>query len=168
MASTLKAYFRELSTPLFPTDKYREFTDCARQDDYQSRLDAVKTTVMTLHPAVILVMRYLFRFLFGVSRYATDNKMGTANLALVFGPTLTRAPDSVDPRQLHNDVPAVNVLIQMCIEKYEYIFGEDEEEVLSPNTVDSLGTSLIEEPPMSTSPPSEPPDTPQQVTEDYT
>ena len=57
-----------------------------------------------------------------------ETKMNSANLALVFGPTLTRAPDSADPRQLHNDVPAINVLIQLCIEKYEYLFGPDTEE----------------------------------------
>ena len=57
--------------------------------------------------------------------------MSTANLALVFGPTLTRAPEGSDPRALHNDVPAINVLIQLCIENNDYIFGEDEEGELS-------------------------------------
>ena len=31
IASTLKAYFRELQTPLFPMDKYTEFIACARE-----------------------------------------------------------------------------------------------------------------------------------------
>jgi len=63
-----------------------------------------------------------------VAQYAEDNKMGSPNLALVFGPTLTRAPDDKDPRQLHNDVPSINVLIQLCIDYHEYIFGEEDEE----------------------------------------
>ena len=54
--------------------------------------------------------------------------MGSANLALVFGPTLTRAPGNMDPRQLHNDVPAVNVLIQLCINFHRRIFRREEEE----------------------------------------
>lgn len=54
--------------------------------------------------------------------------MNSANVALVFGPTLTRAPDDADPRLLHNDVPAINVLIQLCIEHHSYIFGEESEE----------------------------------------
>ena len=58
-----------------------------------------------------------------VSLDARDNKMGSANLALVFGPTLTRAPNTMDPRQLHNDVPAVNLLIQLCINFHKKIFG---------------------------------------------
>lgn len=48
-----------------------------------------------------------------VVQHSSDNKMGSSNLALVFGPTLTRAPDNLDPRQLHNDVPTVNMLIQV-------------------------------------------------------
>lgn len=74
--------------------------------------------------------------------------MNSANLAVVFGPTLTRAPNNADPRLLHNDVPAINVLIQLCIEKHDYLFGEEtEEEGLSspppppPPAESMLGTS---------------------------
>ena len=123
VASTLKAYFRELVVPLFPTDKYQDFINCTRLEDAQSRLDALSATIQTLPSQVIPVMRFLFRFLYRVSLHSLENKMGSANLALVFGPTLTRAPDSLDPRQLHNDVPSINILIQMCIEGHEYIFG---------------------------------------------
>lgn len=63
-----------------------------------------------------------------VSLHDSETKMNSANLALVFGPTLTRAPDNADTRLLHNDVPSINALIQMCIEHYEYIYGEDSEE----------------------------------------
>lgn len=31
VASVLKAYFRELSVPLFPTTKYQAFIDCTRK-----------------------------------------------------------------------------------------------------------------------------------------
>lgn len=31
VASILKAYFRELSVPLFPTNKYTAFIECTRQ-----------------------------------------------------------------------------------------------------------------------------------------
>ena len=31
VASVLKGYFRELSTPLFPTDKYKSFISCTRE-----------------------------------------------------------------------------------------------------------------------------------------
>lgn len=55
--------------------------------------------------------------------------MGSANLALVFGPTLTRAPSTMDPRSLHNDVPAVNLLIQLCITLHRKIFGGEEEKL---------------------------------------
>ena len=156
VASMLKAYFRELSTPLFPTDMYTEFIHCARHDTIQGRLDALSATIHSLPPQTISVMQFLFRFLYRVSLHAADNKMGSANLALVFGPTLTRAPDSIDPRQLHNDVPSVNMLIQMCIDRHIYIFGD--EVITSPFPDDC--DAIKNDPPLSTSPPAEPPSAP--------
>ena len=63
-----------------------------------------------------------------MSQHAAETKMNSANLAVVFGPTLTRAPENSDPRLLHNDVPAINVLIQLCIERHEYLFGDETED----------------------------------------
>ena len=116
---------------------------CLGKEDPQERLDAIRETIRELHPAICTVMRYLFKFLdksvlytliqyhifsYSVSQYTSETKMNSANLALVFGPTLTRAPADADPRLLHNDVPAINVLIQLCIEHHIYIFGEESEE----------------------------------------
>lgn len=154
VASTLKFYFRELSTPLFPTDKYREFINCTRHEDVQERVSSIRDTIQTLHPAIIRVMKYLFSFLYRVSLHSAVSRMGSANLALVFGPTLTRAPDSVDARQLHNDVPAINVLIQLCIDHHEVIFGPDEEETPQ-EPQEGISPEML-----STSPPSEPPSAP--------
>lgn len=163
VASTLKAYFRELRIPLFPTDKYQEFINCTRQEDLQSRLNVLSATINSLPPQVIAVMRFLFRFLYRVSLHAAENKMGSANLALVFGPTLTRAPDSLDPRQLHNDVPSVNVLIQMCIDGHDYLFGEEEEDTPRDVPTASPSRDEVEKPLPSTSPPAEPPTAPPNI-----
>ena len=163
VASTLKAYFRELSTPLFPTNRYQEFISCTRQEDTQTKLESLTATITSLPVQIISVMRFLFSFLYRVSLHAADNKMGSANLALVFGPTLTRAPDSLDPRQLHNDVPSVNLLIQMCIDKHELIFGPGKDQEQPADK--SLPASGPEDkqktaPLLSTSPPAEPPTAP--------
>lgn len=158
VASSLKAYFRELSTPLFPTDKYRQFIECTRYEDVHDRITTIRDTIQTLHPAIIRVMKYLFNFLYRVSLHAAESRMGSANLALVFGPTLTRAPDSVDPRQLHNDVPSINVLIQLCIDHHEFIFGPEEEGGVPAEEKPS--EEGISPDMLSTSPPSEPPSAP--------
>ena len=86
VASVLKLYFRELTSPLFPCDKYYDFIKCIRKfsillfsflncsfllvgkEEPQDRLDSLRDTVQTLHPAIVTVMRYLFRFL---KRYVT-------------------------------------------------------------------------------------------------
>ena len=73
--------------------------------------------------------------------------MNSSNLALVFGPTLVQAPTHLEALQLHNDVPAVNVLIQVCIEQHDVIF---------PTTTDTPPPPppLADEPhPQSISPP---------------
>lgn len=161
VASILKAYFRELSTPLFPTDMYKEFISCTHQETVQARLEALTDTINFLPPQIICVMRFLFSFLYRVSLQAADNKMGSANLALVFGPTLTRAPDSMDPRQLHNDVPSVNILIQMCIDRHKYIFDEEaEQESPAASHSPEEREAVQNDPPLSTSPPNEPPTAP--------
>ena len=108
--------------------------------------------------------------------------MGSANLALVFGPTLMRAPDAIDPRQLHTDVPSVNILIQLCIDQNPFIFGEEEEEdaLIEQQKRSKSPPALAPEPPsneleasfelsskvtvLSTSPPTEPPSAPPSTT----
>jgi hypothetical protein len=153
VASILKGYFRELQVPLFPTEHYKAFINCTRQDDVTSRLESIQNTLTLVHPTVFKVMKHLFKFLFKVSLHSSDNKMTSANLALVFGPTLTRAPPDADPRQLHNDVPSVNMLIQLCIDHHLQVFGEEEEE-----------DSAMMAPPPSYSPPHESPTWPAEGT----
>ena len=163
VASVLKAYFRELTTPLFPTVKYQDFIGCTRHDTPQGRLEALYATIHSLPAPIICVMRFLFHFLYRVSLHSAENKMGSANLALVFGPTLTRAPDSLDPRQLHNDVPSVNMLIQMCIDNHQYIFGDEEGKEMSPaSSCSPDNREAVQKRPLllSTSPPADPPTSP--------
>ena len=87
VASVLKGYFRELSIPLFPTENYKAFIKCTREschcttrlhtavyqlpytistghDDIHSRLEAIQNTLTLVDPAVVKVMRFLFKFLF--------------------------------------------------------------------------------------------------------
>ena len=93
VASVLKGYFRELSIPLFPTENYKAFINCTREfchshetpdssatpstghDDVHSRLEAIQNTLTLVDPAVVKVMRFLFKFLFrytGILRTGTD------------------------------------------------------------------------------------------------
>ena len=83
VASVLKGYFRELQVPLFPTDNYKAFIDCTREaddpllervcvlllvsagkEDVTTRLENIQNTLTLVHPVVVKVMQYLFRFLY--------------------------------------------------------------------------------------------------------
>ena len=124
VATLLKKYFRELSTPLF-AKKYEELLNCSKLENLQDQLVAIRSTIKELHPAIITVMKYLFRFLYCVSCNATENKMGSANLAVVFGPILIRPP--ADLQLKVEDLPTINKVTQLCIDHHEFVFGDDEE-----------------------------------------
>ena len=85
VASVLKGYFRELAIPLFPTQNYKAFISCTRKtlvctltflslalrsghEDIQNRVENIQNILTLVHPTVVKVMRYLFKFLY---RYYT-------------------------------------------------------------------------------------------------
>jgi hypothetical protein len=124
IATLLKKYLRELSTPLF-AEEYEKLLNCGKLADLQDQLVAIRGTINELHPAIITLTKYLFRFLYRVSCNATENKMGSASLAVVFGPILARPPDL----QLKaEDLPTINKVIQLCIDHHKFVFAGDEEE----------------------------------------
>ena len=126
VATLLKRYFRELPTPLFG-EKYEELLNCMKHENLQDQLVAIRSTIEELHPAIITVMKYLFRFLYRVSCNAAENKMKSKNLAVVFGPVLITSPTSTN-LALVRDLPTINEVTQLCIDRYKFIFGGDEEE----------------------------------------
>lgn len=78
--------------------------------------------------------------------------MNSSNLALVFGPTLVQAPTHLEALQLHNDVPAVNVLIQVCIEQHDVIFPSTAVTPPPPPVADEPRSQSVS-PPLQVTPP---------------
>lgn len=76
--------------------------------------------------------------------------MNISNLALVFGPTLVQAPTHLEALQLHNDVPAVNMLIQVCIDQHDVIFPSMAVTPPPPPVADELRSPSISPPPQAT------------------
>ncbi|XP_071818211.1 SLIT-ROBO Rho GTPase-activating protein 1-like isoform X2 [Apostichopus japonicus] len=96
VASVLKAYFRELPTPLFPADMTAEFMEAVRCSDTDEKIETLKKLVEQLPTPVMVVMRYLFEFLKVLSSHSDENMMDTHNLSVCFGPTLLHAPVDED------------------------------------------------------------------------
>ncbi|CAB4019309.1 SLIT-ROBO Rho GTPase-activating 1-like [Paramuricea clavata] len=64
VAGVLRCYFRELEDPLFPRAYYQEFIEASRIFDSDEQARALNHVIKKLPDAVVVVMKYLFKFLF--------------------------------------------------------------------------------------------------------
>uniref|UniRef100_A0A4W3H104 SLIT-ROBO Rho GTPase-activating protein 1-like n=1 Tax=Callorhinchus milii TaxID=7868 RepID=A0A4W3H104_CALMI len=63
VAGVLKLYFRGLSRPIFPKEKFADFMTCVQTENLLERAYQIKKVIGTLPSAIRVVMRYLFAFL---------------------------------------------------------------------------------------------------------
>lgn len=119
VASLLKLYLRELPTPLFPLDMYDEFMSAINVDDYDTRLILIKTLVQRLPKNIYTLLEFLFRHLLRVFDHAEQNKMESANIGIVFGPTILKLPPGVSEIMAMNEH---NMLIDTMLVQTEWIF----------------------------------------------
>jgi hypothetical protein len=91
--------------------------------DRDSRLRALRAAMERLLPRThAVLLATLMRFLHRVAGRAAVNKMSTANLAVVFGPTLMPGPKD-DMGAMLRDATPINVVMSALIEYPEYIFA---------------------------------------------
>ncbi|XP_051946951.1 SLIT-ROBO Rho GTPase-activating protein 3-like [Xyrauchen texanus] len=123
VAGVLKLYFRGLEKPLFSEDSYDQLMECGQIDDESKKLAKLKSVISSYPSPLIIVMRYLFSFLHHVSQYSDENMMQPYNLAVCFGPSLVRGPDSGDATALQQ----INFLVTSIIIHHESIFPSHNE-----------------------------------------
>ncbi|KAI7794151.1 putative rho GTPase activating protein 4, partial [Triplophysa rosa] len=123
VAGVLKLYFRGLEKALFPEDSYEQLMECGQIDDETKKASQLKCIISTYPSPLIIVMRYLFSFLHHVSQYSDENMMQPYNLAVCFGPSLVRGPDSGDAAELQR----INALVKSIIAQPESIFPSQNE-----------------------------------------
>ncbi|RUS14367.1 Rho GTPase activation protein [Endogone sp. FLAS-F59071] len=132
VTSIVKLWFRELPDPLFPKSMYNEFIRAAKIDDYARRVNELHASVNKLPDPNYATLKYLMCHLDKVQVNQRHNKMGVANLAIVFGPTLmggdqgaaTGVPsDTSKLADMHWQVKVVETIL----ENYRLIFEPDDE-----------------------------------------
>ena len=64
------------------------------------------------------LVNYLFGFLHRVTQHEVSNKMGSTQIAIVFGPTICW-PD--DPSETINSIQQINNMIKWTLDHYEHI-----------------------------------------------
>lgn len=125
VASLLKEYLRDLPDPLLTHDLFQAFLAAAAMDDVNSRVSTLRLLVALLPAVNRDTLWYLLTFLSCVAKHSDDqlddaghtvpgNKMGSSNLATVFGPNVLRRGktdkhqlDSIDEMAQNNNVIAV-------------------------------------------------------------
>jgi len=88
VAGVMKLYFRELPSPLIPSEYYSPLVEIAKNHDRNSRITQIKETLSKLPKINRDTFLYILKFLFEISQHADKNKMNPSNLAVVWAPNL--------------------------------------------------------------------------------
>ena len=124
VASLLKLFFRELPRPLFPQTHFRSFLAMAAlpsEEDFRAAFLPLflSEAFPGMHRQCLCL---LLGLLVRVDRCSEHNQMTTANLAIVFSPTLMRPPEG-EPASLVDIQPSIE-FIRKIIQHAEYIFDD--------------------------------------------
>ncbi|KAL6073521.1 Rho GTPase-activating protein 1 [Balamuthia mandrillaris] len=140
VAGLLKLFLREMPEPLFTHELYDEFIKLLADPSTAEMQEATATKLRELLASLpmhnFLLCRRLFKLLMQTAAKSEVNKMGSSNLAIVFGPNLMRAPKGADEnRRLIMDTATITRLIVLLIEHYNVLlrglmpkwFAEDQQ-----------------------------------------
>ncbi|XP_034526124.1 rho GTPase-activating protein 17-like isoform X4 [Ailuropoda melanoleuca] len=86
VAGALKSYLRELPEPLMTFNLYEEWTQVARVQDQDKKLQDLWRTCQKLPPQNFVNFRYLIKFLAKLAQTSDVNKMTPSNIVIVLGP----------------------------------------------------------------------------------
>jgi hypothetical protein len=92
VTSALKLFLRELPEPLFTFPLYQQFIETLSVGSRQAQWSGVHSLLHQLPQCNYDTLKLLFSHFDKVIRCSHNNKMLPQNLAIVFGPTLLRAP----------------------------------------------------------------------------
>uniref|UniRef100_A0A452TKA8 Rho GTPase-activating protein 15 n=1 Tax=Ursus maritimus TaxID=29073 RepID=A0A452TKA8_URSMA len=94
------------------------------KQDYNTRIETIKSLVQKLPPPNHDTMKILFGHLTKIVARASKNLMSTQSLGIVFGPTLLRAEDEMGNMAIH--MVYQNQIAELMLSEYNTIFGSEE------------------------------------------
>ncbi|XP_076026091.1 N-chimaerin [Genypterus blacodes] len=89
--------------------------------DPEKKLEAFREALALLPPSHSDTLKYLMAHLKRVTQNENDNLMNAENLAIIFGPTLMRAPD-MDAITALNDIRYQRQVVEVLIKKEDVLF----------------------------------------------
>uniref|UniRef100_A0A9L0RZY4 Rho GTPase-activating protein 15 n=1 Tax=Equus caballus TaxID=9796 RepID=A0A9L0RZY4_HORSE len=125
VTGALKMFFRELPEPLFPYSFFERFVEAIKKQDYNTRIETIKSLVQKLPPPNRDTMKVLFGHLTKIVAKASKNLMSTQSLGIVFGPTLLRAENETGNMAIH--MVYQNQIAELMLSEYSKIFGSEED-----------------------------------------
>ncbi|XP_063540980.1 uncharacterized protein LOC134749906 isoform X2 [Cydia strobilella] len=123
LTGSLKLFFRELKEPLIPCNMFDRVLAACSIKPREAKIKEFRDIVNSLPPCNRDTLKYLLEHLLRVTKYSERNRMHTANLAIVFGPTLLWAP----AEQAHNiaiDCIQQNNVVDTLLTEFYEIFEE--------------------------------------------
>ncbi|XP_013167673.1 PREDICTED: uncharacterized protein LOC106117785 isoform X2 [Papilio xuthus] len=121
LTGALKLFFRELKEPLIPCTMFDRVLAACSIKPREARIKEFREIVNCLPECNRDTLKFLLEHLLKVTQYSERNRMHTANLAIVFGPTLLWAPAA----QAHNiavDCIQQNNVVDILLNDYHDIF----------------------------------------------
>ncbi|XP_053617172.1 rho GTPase-activating protein 9-like isoform X2 [Plodia interpunctella] len=124
LTGSLKLFFRELKEPLIPCALFDRVLAACSIKPREAKIKEFRDIIQALPQCNRETLKYLLEHLLRVTQYSEHNRMHTANLAIVFGPTLLWAP----AEQAHNiaiDCIQQNNVVEVLLNDFKEIFAED-------------------------------------------
>ncbi|XP_052751821.1 uncharacterized protein LOC113515212 isoform X3 [Galleria mellonella] len=124
LTGSLKLFFRELKEPLIPCSFFDRVLAACSIKPKEAKVKEFRDIVQALPQCNRDTLKFLLEHLLRVTQYSERNRMHTANLAIVFGPTLLWAP----AEQAHNiaiDCIQQNNVVEFLLNELKDIFSED-------------------------------------------
>jgi hypothetical protein len=89
IANLLKAFFRDLPTPLIPPTIQDALINCLIHcKEYEYKLEAILMTILFLPPIAVNTLAYFLQFLEVITKNSDENYMTVDNLVKVLTPTI--------------------------------------------------------------------------------
>ncbi|XP_039300689.1 rho GTPase-activating protein 12 isoform X1 [Nilaparvata lugens] len=121
LTGALKLYFRELKTPLIPTQYFNKAIKASTNHVRSAKISSFKDILKNLPSTNFDTLKFLLEHLRRVTNYQEFNRMHIPNLAIVFGPTLMR-PEQ-ESLNMAFDLMQQNLVIECLLMEFESIFA---------------------------------------------
>uniref|UniRef100_A0AAF5RX01 Uncharacterized protein n=1 Tax=Wuchereria bancrofti TaxID=6293 RepID=A0AAF5RX01_WUCBA len=134
ITTLVKSFFRELPEPLITYDLYENFLNASEVQDSAERVRCLTVIIELLPKCNRSVLERLLYHLARVANQESVNKMGAANLALIFAPCILRTNQTLRAQDQLRDVERQAICVQALIEEKLRQFRSTLTEIVSLET----------------------------------